>query len=120
MGEDFRTEQDSMGAMQVPARAYYGAQTARAIANFPISGLHFPRPFVKALGLIKLHAARANRELGRLDERLARAIEAAAREVAQRARERAMGVVEERPVEEARIRHGVALSSPESAGIRAW
>src|SRR5689334_372049 len=49
----FRTESDSMGDMQVPADAYYGAQTARAVENFPISGLRFQRPFIWALGLIK-------------------------------------------------------------------
>ena len=62
MSEEFRTESDTMGPMQVPARAYYGAQTARAAENFPISGLRFPRPFIRALGLIKKHAAITNRE----------------------------------------------------------
>ena len=49
-----------MGPMLVPADAYYGAQTARAVENFPISDLRFPRPFIRALGLIKKHAAVAN------------------------------------------------------------
>lgn len=80
---DFRTEQDSMGSMQVPADALYGAQTARALANFPISGLRFPRPFLRALGMIKEHAARINRELAILDDRLALAIMDAAEEVVQ-------------------------------------
>jgi fumarate hydratase class II len=54
----FRIEHDSMGELQVPADALYGAQTQRAIDNFPISGLHLPRPFIRALGLIKAAAAR--------------------------------------------------------------
>src|SRR6266566_3254192 len=54
------TESDSMGQMQVPADAYYGAQTARAIENFPISDLRFPRSFIRAMGLIKKHSAAAN------------------------------------------------------------
>ena len=76
-----RIEQDSMGTMSVPADALYGAQTARALENFPISGLRFPRPFLRALGMIKEHAARVNRELGLLDERRALAIMEAAEEV---------------------------------------
>jgi len=76
-----RTEQDSMGTMTVPADALYGAQTARAIANFPISGLRFSRPFLRALGMVKEHAARVNRELGQLDEHRALAIMEAAEEM---------------------------------------
>ena len=68
--------------MQVPANAYYGAQTARAAENFPISGLRFPRQFIRALGLIKKHAAITNRELGGLEGRVADAIVQAAQEVA--------------------------------------
>ena len=64
---DTRIERDSMGEMQVPAEALYGAQTARALTNFPISGLRFPRPFLRALGMIKERAARVNMELGLLD-----------------------------------------------------
>src|SRR6185503_15297176 len=64
MGEEFRIETDSMGEMRVPASALYGAQTARAVENFPISGLWFPRSFIRALGLIKKHAAQTNAELG--------------------------------------------------------
>ncbi len=79
---DYRSEQDSMGSMQVPADALYGAQTARALKNFPISGLRFSRPFLRALGLVKEHAARVNRELGALDDRVALAIMDAAEEVA--------------------------------------
>jgi fumarate hydratase class II len=79
---DFRIERDSMGEMQVPAHAYYGAQTARAVENFPISSLRFSRRFIQALGRIKAAAARANVHLKLLDERRGRAIEAAALEVA--------------------------------------
>ena len=78
---EYRSEQDSMGSMQVPADALYGAQTARALENFPISGVGFPRPFLRALGMIKEHAARVNRELAILDDRLAIAIMDAAEEV---------------------------------------
>ncbi|MEX2157829.1 MAG: class II fumarate hydratase [Dehalococcoidia bacterium] len=77
-----RTERDSMGEMEVPADAYYGASTQRAVLNFPISTLRYPRSFIRVLGLIKAAAASANREVGLLDERLAGAIEQAAREVA--------------------------------------
>ena len=76
-----RTEQDSMGTMTVPADALYGAQTARARDNFTISGVGFPRPFLRALGMVKEHAAKVNRELGLLDERIALAVMDAAEEV---------------------------------------
>ena len=79
---EFRIETDSMGDMQVPANAYYGASTARAVENFPISGLRFSRRFIQALGRIKAVAARVNLQLQLLDERRARAIEQAAGEVA--------------------------------------
>jgi len=72
-----------MGELAVPAEAYYGASTQRAVRNFPLSGQRFTRRFLRALGLIKWAAARANRDLGLLDPRLARAIEQAAREVAE-------------------------------------
>ena len=78
-----RTERDSMGPVEVPAAAYYGASTQRAVLNFPISGLRFSRPFIRALGLIKLAAARVNAEIGLLDVRIAGAIQQAAREVAE-------------------------------------
>jgi fumarate hydratase class II len=78
----FRTEQDSMGTMRVPADAYYGAQTQRAVENFPISDLRFPRAFIRAMGLIKWAAAKVNQEAGALDAATARAIQQAAREVA--------------------------------------
>ena len=76
-----RTERDSMGEMEVPAEAYYGASTRRAQLNFPISDLRFPRSFIAALGRIKLAAARVNHELGLLDGAVADAIAAAAGEV---------------------------------------
>ncbi|MDP6945621.1 MAG: lyase family protein, partial [Myxococcota bacterium] len=76
-----RIERDSMGEFQVPDDAYYGAQTARAFANFPISGLRFPRTFVRALGAIKHGAATVNEALGALDAERAGAIRQAADEV---------------------------------------
>ena len=78
-----RIESDSMGEMRVPGTAYYGAQTARAIENFPISGLRFPRRFIRALGLIKEHAAAVNAGLGLLPKKLAKAIQQGAQEVAE-------------------------------------
>ncbi len=77
-----RIERDSMGEMEVPAAAYYGASTRRAVLNFPISGLRMPRRFLRALGWIKWAAACANRDLGLLDARRAEAIARAALEVA--------------------------------------
>src|ERR687897_3203855 len=79
----FRVEGDSMGEMRVPAEALYGATTARAIENFPISGLRFSRSFLRALALIKAAAARVNADFGLLDPTLADAIEAAAFQVAE-------------------------------------
>ncbi len=79
----FRSEFDTLGEMKVPADALYGAQTARAVENFPISGLTFQRPFIKALGLIKYAAAEANMRLGLLDKRIGEAISKAALEVAE-------------------------------------
>jgi fumarate hydratase, class II len=80
---DFRTERDSMGEMRVPANAYYGAQTQRALENFPISGRRFQRRFIRALGLIKGACAEVNHELGGLDTEVAGAIRRAAAEVAE-------------------------------------
>src|SRR5712692_11039521 len=77
----FRVERDSLGEMQVPAEVYYGASTARAVRNFPISGLRFPRPFLRALGMIKGAAAAVNHELGLLEADMARAIEDASKQV---------------------------------------
>ncbi|MBA2382505.1 MAG: class II fumarate hydratase [Chloroflexi bacterium] len=77
-----RIERDSMGEMEVPAAALYGASTQRAVLNFPISGQRFPRPFLRALALVKQAAAETNAELGLLDPEIAAAIAAAADEVA--------------------------------------
>lgn len=76
-----RTERDSMGEMQVPASAYYGASTQRAVLNFPISDLRFPRQFIRAIGQIKQAAARVNAALGTVDPQIAEAIDRAAQEV---------------------------------------
>jgi fumarate hydratase class II len=76
-----RMEKDSMGEMEVPAGAYYGASTQRAVLNFPISSQALPRRFIRALGLVKRAAAQTNLELGLLSRRRARAIAAAAQQV---------------------------------------
>jgi fumarate hydratase class II len=81
MGE-IRREKDSMGEMEVPADAYYGATTQRAVLNFPVSELRFSRTFIRALGLIKKYAAQANAEFGDLPAKNAEAISRAAQEVA--------------------------------------
>src|SRR6266478_7259294 len=78
MRTSFRVERDSMGEIKVPADALWGAQTQRAVQNFPISGLAMPRPFIGALGLVKQAAARANRELKLLEPKVAQAVEVAA------------------------------------------
>ncbi|MCU1535659.1 MAG: aspA [Humibacillus sp.] len=78
----FRTEHDSMGEVQVPADALWGAQTARAVDNFPISGQPVPAEVVHALALLKAAAAEVNADLGVLDAERAGAVAAAAREVA--------------------------------------
>src|SRR3954471_11634516 len=87
---EFRIEHDSMGDVRVPAKAYYGAQTQRAVENFPISGWPLPPDLIHALGLVKLAAAHANRDLGkliysgknRLDDKQVQALMDACREVA--------------------------------------
>jgi fumarate hydratase class II len=79
---DYRVERDSMGETRVPAHALWGAQTQRAVQNFPISGLVMPRTFIRAVGLVKWAAAGANLELGDLDKVRAFAIQRAALEVA--------------------------------------
>jgi fumarate hydratase class II len=79
----FRVEKDSMGEVRVPAQAYYGAQTQRAVENFPISGQPLPRRLIRALGLVKIAAAVANRDVGKLKADLANPIIQAAREVAE-------------------------------------
>ena len=76
-----RIERDSMGQMEVPADALYGASTMRAVLNFPISDLRFPRTFIRALGLVKQSAAKTNMSLGVLDETIGNAIIEAAQEV---------------------------------------
>ena len=76
-----RVERDSMGPMEVPADALYGASTMRAVLNFPISDLRFPRSFIRALGLVKLAAAKINMGLGLLDQKIGDAVVAAAQEV---------------------------------------
>lgn len=78
-----RIEHDSMGELRVPAQALWGAQTQRAVQNFPISGRPMPRGFIRALGLIKAAAAEVNAGLGLLPQGVARAVRAAALEVAQ-------------------------------------
>ncbi|HSK31113.1 MAG TPA: lyase family protein, partial [Candidatus Limnocylindria bacterium] len=78
---EFRVEQDSMGEVRVPALAYYGAQTQRAIENFRISGIGFPAKFIHALALVKFAAAQANESLDLLDGQKAGAIRQAAREI---------------------------------------
>ena len=83
MTETYRTEHDSMGEVQVPAEALYGAQTQRAVDNFPISGLPLPRQMIRALGLIKAACAEVNQELGLLGPDTAEAIIGAAEEVAE-------------------------------------
>ncbi|MCS6829117.1 MAG: class II fumarate hydratase [Armatimonadota bacterium] len=81
--DHYRIERDSLGEVRVPADAMYGAQTQRAVENFPVSGIRFARALIRALGLIKGAAAAVNSELGLLDEQKARAIYQAAEEVAE-------------------------------------
>jgi fumarate hydratase class II len=82
MPDGFRIEKDSLGEVRVPINALYGAQTQRAVENFPISGQRFGRGFIQALGLLKKAAALTNQELGNLDGSIAEAIATAAAEVA--------------------------------------
>ncbi len=79
--EETRVERDSMGEMRVPVNAYYGASTQRAMLNFPISDLRFPRAFIRALGQIKQAAAKVNASMGLIDVHSADAIVQAAQEV---------------------------------------
>jgi fumarate hydratase class II len=81
--KETRRERDSMGEMEVPAEALYGASTARAVENFPISGTPLPARFIHAYGMIKAEAARTNGELGLLDRDAAQAIATAAEEIAE-------------------------------------
>ncbi len=78
---DYRVEKDFLGELKVPKKAYWGAQTQRAIENFPISGIRFGRRFIYALGLIKMAAAQTNVQIGLLESKLGKAIEKAAQEV---------------------------------------
>jgi fumarate hydratase class II len=78
----YRTEHDSMGELEVPANALYGAQTQRAIDNFPISGLTMPAAYIRALALVKYSCAEANLRLGLIDQNKARAIQAVAEQIA--------------------------------------
>lgn len=80
---EYRIEKDSMGEVKVPKNAYYGAQTQRAVDNFPVSGLRFSRGFIEALGLIKKNAAKVNAEVGELDSGITAAIQKAANEVSE-------------------------------------
>src|SRR3954449_10272757 len=79
--DETRIERDSMGEMQVPINAYYGASTQRAVLNFPISNLRFPREFIRALGQIKQAAAETNADLETIDQSIAAAIRQATQEV---------------------------------------
>jgi fumarate hydratase class II len=85
-GQGYRIEHDSMGDVKVPAAARWGAQTQRAVENFPISGLTIDRRLIRALALVKRHAALVNaglRDVPQVDRRLGRAIAEAAAEVAE-------------------------------------
>src|SRR5262245_58097181 len=77
----FRVEKDSMGEIRLPADALHGAQTQRAVVNFPISDLRFSREFIRAVGIIKSASARANLDLHLLDQKIGKAIIQAAQEV---------------------------------------
>ncbi len=82
MADGYRIEKDSLGEMKVPEKALYGAQTQRAVENFPISGQRFGRRFIEALGIIKKSAALTNKAMGAVDGAVADAVVAAAQEVA--------------------------------------
>ncbi len=81
-GQEYRIEHDSLGEVKVPKDALYAAQTQRAVDNFPISPLSFPRQFIRAIGLIKGAAAAVNLDLGQIDAEMAAAIQNAGAEVA--------------------------------------
>ncbi len=80
---DYRIEKDSMGELQVPADALYGAQTQRAVENFPVSDLRMPRAMIRALGLIKAACAQVNRDYGDMDEAVAESIMATAKRLSE-------------------------------------
>lgn len=77
----YRIERDFLGEVKVPSEAYFGVQTLRAVENFPISGLRLPREFIRAQGIIKFAAAKANMEVGRLDKKIGEVITKAAKDV---------------------------------------
>lgn len=79
--ENFRIETDSMGEVRVPKNAYWGAQTQRAVENFPVSNIRFPRRFIRALGMVKMASAVVNLELGVLDKTIGKAIVQSSKEV---------------------------------------
>ncbi|MCQ6276236.1 aspartate ammonia-lyase [Bacillus sp. V3B] len=79
--DQYRKEMDPLGQVMVPLESYYGAQTQRAVENFPISGIRLPRSFIKAQGIIKASAALANMELGKLSNEMGKAIIVASEEV---------------------------------------
>jgi fumarate hydratase class II len=83
LSKKYRVEKDSMGSVRVPKGAYYGAQTQRAVENFPISGWRFQREMIHALGLVKFAAAKTNSNLGLMGRRMASAIQKASEEVMQ-------------------------------------
>src|SRR3954468_9139145 len=76
-----RTEKDSLGTREIPAGVYYGVQTARAVENYPISGMRAHPTLIRAFGMVKQAAAEANKQLDLIDQKLADAIIAAAKEV---------------------------------------
>ena len=80
-GEDYRVEHDTLGEVRVPAKAYWGAQTQRAVENFRVSGLRANPALVRAMVMVKLASAQANRDLGKLDAALADPIARACAEV---------------------------------------
>ena len=81
MAQQFRQEKDSIGIKEIPADVYYGVQTARAVENYPISGMRANPTLIRAFGMVKYAAAEANKELGLVDEKRADAIMQAAKEV---------------------------------------
>ena len=81
MAQQFRQEKDSIGIKEIPAEVYYGVQTARAVENYPISGMRANPTLIRAIGMVKYAAAQANKELGLVDDKSADAIMQAAKEV---------------------------------------
>ena len=81
MTDDIRTETDSMGAIDVPADRYWGAQTARSLHHFPIGDDRMPKPLIRAIGILKEASAQVNADLGKMTPETSELIVAAAREV---------------------------------------